>query len=213
MSVRTVTNYPPERGDPNARTLSSFASGGTTGEINLSGELITVFAELLQHMKENNATQTEQNRLMRRHNEAQKKTNRRLVFVGIVVVIGAAVAMAAVVLVLQTAGQIAKTQAKIDSQARSLTANTKMGTDILAESKAQTLSMTGLVEKLEEAPGIVVDEKGRARLAVSITEEQANQLKKPRRRPTASSRSIQVEKSKTSKKKSRALVPLEMGTY
>ena len=45
----------------------------------MNAEVIIVFGEILQHMKDNNATLTAQNKLMRKQNETQKETTKKLI--------------------------------------------------------------------------------------------------------------------------------------
>ncbi len=201
----------------------------------MSGELIGVMAEILQHMKENNAAQSQQNALMRKHNEAQKDTNLRikktrdtvdavswrLVLVGVIVLVGAVVAGVAVVFSVQTAGRVEDARAGIRGAREELEANQKLGKEINDRAAQQILLLQELVTKIEEAPVLAVDDKGHPLLEVTITEEQARQLKKPRRHSPYGAKAIKLKKEppprpalsggSAPKRKPRALVPLEMG--
>jgi len=197
----------------------------------MNAEVLLVFAEILQHMKDNNATLTAQNKLMRKQNETQKDTTQKLVeakeairsvstriaVVGFAVVLSACVAGAAVFFNIQTAKKLDDTRAKINSAQTALNKNIEYAKEASERGKKLAARLEELADNIEEAPGIVVDDKGRAALDVKITEEQARRLKKPRRRASRSARAIQVKKpseySSVKKGKPRAIVPLEMGGW
>lgn len=189
-----------------------------------------MFGEILQHMKDNNATLTAQNKLMRKQNETQKETTKklaeakeaissvswRLVVVGIGVLLGAAVAGAAVHYNIKAASRIDDTRTKLNTAQKSLDDNAEIGRKINENSKKQLLQLKELVANLEARNRIVIDDKGRAALNVEITEEQARRLKKPRRRASYSAKVIKVIRSKPKPSKDgsikkaapRAIVPL-----
>lgn len=209
-------SFPPEPGDPKATTLSSLAKG-ETGGFNLDVRLIEVLNEILGHMKQNNAQQAEQNMLMRKHNVAQKKTNRRLAWVGVGVVLGGAIAIATVIRIYQAVSRVESLAVELRTLKGTMQSAVDLGNKLNDRADEQMQELRDLREKVDEAPGIVVDEKGRPLLEVSITEEQARQLKKPRRRPSHAAQAIEVEKpasspeKATKKMKPRARLPLDMG--
>lgn len=218
----TETSFRPGRDDPFS-TTASFVTKGNAGGTDLSAQLLEVLGEILEHMRTNNEQQFEQNALMRKYNQEQKGINTRLGLlasrlgaVAFGVLIGAAVAGTAVYYSVGNAQRVEDTRAKLHEAQKKLDDNAKLADEINKKAESNTKLLRELASDVEDLPVMEVDANGRAVFNVSISEDQARNLKKPRRSPSLSSRAIEVEEQEdtsTQTKKYRAKVPLEMGFH